>query len=137
MGKWLGVFRERLPFYSRQHEVLLGEAWPHYLIRASGYLPDEARELFPLLHRVRVGSEWYLGEDLWMFYLDVEWLLDDLRRLRRVCRFEEFIPGVDAQLFYERCRQDLEPDEFEQHLDHLESLLELTMREKCWLRISL
>lgn len=133
------VLRERLPVYNRQQydQLLLGEHWPGALLSATICLPDEARELFPLLHRVRRGSEWYVGEDLWMYYIDVEQLLYDFRQFRRVCRFEEFIPGVDARVLVDRWRQNDDPDDFERYLDQLESLFELTIREKCWLRIAL
>jgi hypothetical protein len=81
------------------------------------------REQFPMLEAVGLRSDRYVDEDLWLNAAEVEQLIDEFQRLRRVCRGEEFITHLDGPASYEAWRRLEQRQDFEAWLDDIEALL--------------
>src|SRR2546428_154727 len=117
MGRWMEIVREQPPEGQRYHDgvyqqLVAGEAAPYPLMHASRRVcqanpgqREVVRKEFPTLEKVRVDSPQYVDEDLWLTSQEAGRLLEELRRLRRVCRWEEFIHGLDGQATYEQWRE--------------------------------
>src|SRR4051812_37582560 len=106
--------------------LIVGECAPHPLLHAARAIQAGSRrgrnssDAFPMLDRVRLDSRWYVDEDLWLPPSDVVQLLDEFTRLRRVCRYEEFVLGLDGRAVAARWRDMDAPVEFEWWLDVIE-----------------
>lgn len=127
MGKWLEVLRERPPEgadgYSERRPSIIAEIAPHPLLRAGRCLGREHRKFFPQLELVREDSSDHVNKWLWLDKRQVEEVLDELRRVRRICRREEFVVGLDGGRYYELWRQGEPPEKFEAWLDRIEQAL--------------
>jgi hypothetical protein len=148
MGRWMEIVREQPPEGQRDHteeyqRLIVGECAPHPLLSAARAIQRGSRgDLsisagFPILDRVQSGSSWYVDEDLWLSPDDVVQLLDEFARLRRLCRGEEFVAGLDGQSFATRWRAGDSPAEFERSLDAIEGLLWQAVEDGHWLRLML
>jgi hypothetical protein len=66
-------------------------------------------------------------------------LLEELRRLRRLCRREEFFPGLDVEVFWSRWKAGRKlaagasDQDFQRQLDRTEAFLEEALVEGRWL----
>jgi hypothetical protein len=127
MGKWLEVLRERpsdgADGCEERLPYLVDEIAPHPLLWAGRCLSHAHREFSPILDLVHFGSGAYDGEWLWLDELQKEELLDELRRIRRISRREEFLPGLDGRRYYDLWRRDESPERFEAWLDRIEQAL--------------
>jgi hypothetical protein len=129
------LVREGPPQGQRQHDesyssLVVGEIAPHPLIYAFQELckanpgkREIIREQFPMLESVGFRSDRYVDEDLWLNATEVERLIEEFQRLRRVCRREEFITHLDGPATYEAWRSSEQREEFEVWLDGIEALL--------------
>ena len=129
------VLRTQPPPGQRNHDesherFVIGEIAPHPLMyafdqlcRANSGKRETIEKHFPLLAAVSLNSNRYLNEDLWLDATEVGRLVEEFRRLRRICRREEFIATLDGQTTYEAwC--GVEPrEDFEGWLDKIEALL--------------
>lgn len=127
MGKWLEVLRDRplagADGYSQRRLLIVAEIAPHPLLEAGRWLGSENREFFPMLDLVRKRSPAYIDEWLWLDERQAKELLSELRRVRRICRREEFLTGLDGHRFYELWRDGESPEEFEGYVDRIEQAL--------------
>src|SRR3954452_1798211 len=106
MGKWLDVVSlyyatldvQWKPAWDYWEESLsptiFGELAPYGLMFAADALGPKGRKHFPMLSRVRAGSDAYVDESLWLRPAEVVVLLEEFRRLRKLCHEQEFIEGV-------------------------------------------
>jgi hypothetical protein len=142
------IVQEQPPEGQRHHtdeykRLIVGECAPHPLLHAARAIQAGSRrgwnssDAFPMLDRVRVDSSWYVDEDLWLPPADAFQLLDEFMRLRRVCRDEEFVPGLDGRALAARWRDMDEPAEFERWLDAIEGLLWQAVEGGHWVRLML
>ena len=135
MGRWMELVRERPVEGRQQHDesynrLVVGEIAPHPVVYAFQELckanPGKVeiiREQFPMLEAVGLCSDRYVKEDLWLSAAEVEQLIDEFQRLRRVCRREEFITHLDGPASYEAWRRLGQREDFETWLDDIEALL--------------
>lgn len=151
MGKWMelvNVYYKKLdvqwkPAWDDWEESVsprvVGATWPYGIMWAAEALGPKGQVHFPMLFRVARVSDAYVDESLWLRPEEAELLLDEFRRLRRLCRHEEFIPGVDAQQVHENWRDDYftSPDEFEAYLDKEEHLLTQAIEHDYWIHLEL
>ena len=135
MGRWMELLRERpaqdAEDYMDRLSLIVEECAPHPVMRAWRHLDRENRRQFPLLGLVYEGSDVYaLDERLWLESAQCLALLEELRRIRRACRREEYLRGLDGHQFYERWREGTSPVEFESCVDRVEKLIERAAREE-------
>jgi hypothetical protein len=139
MGKWLEVLREKPPAeadgYFKRRPSIVAELAPHPLLWAGRCLSRAHRTLFPTLDLVRQDSTAYVDECLSLDELQTKELLRELRRVRRICRRQEFIAGLDGQRFYELWRNGETPEAFEAWLDTIENALDVESGR--WVYLSL
>ena len=76
-----------------------------------------------MLGAVGLCSDRYVKEDLWLSAAEVEQLIDEFQRLRRVCRREEFITHLDGPASYEAWRTLEQREDLETWLNDIEALL--------------
>jgi hypothetical protein len=147
VGRWMEVVRRQPPQGHRHHdqayeELIVREIAPHPLMHAFG-APCQAnagkREViqksFPALEAVGLGSPRYTDEDLWLNADELGQLLEEIRRLRRVCRRGEYIPGIDGAASYETWRNSDRPEDFDSGLDRIEAILVDAHRSGYWVRL--
>jgi hypothetical protein len=141
MGRWMEVLRERPPagepYLTTRPDIIVDAIAPHPLIYVARYLGRTARANFPMLNRVYFESDAYVDEDLWLDATEASQLLDELRRLRQVCHYEQFIPGLDGRVVLSRWCGDDDLTAFEQHLVRIESLLQTAAENQFWIRLML
>jgi hypothetical protein len=119
--------------YMHRRSLIVEECAPHPVMRAWRHLDRENRGQFPLLGLVYEGSDVYaLDERLWLEPAQCLALLEELKRIRRVCRREEYLHGLDGHHYYERWREGASPVEFEFCVDRVEQLLERAVQEEYW-----
>jgi hypothetical protein len=92
---------------------------------------------FPMLAKVGRKSLAYVDEDLYLASDEVRLLVEDFRALRRVCRNNEFIAGLDGPTIYDRWRGSKEPSYFEECLDFIEAVLVRAVERGYWVRFML
>jgi hypothetical protein len=115
---------------------VVAEMWPYGIMWAGDALRREGRAHFPMLSYVWRRSKAYVDESLWLRPEQVLVLLVELQRLRRLCRYGEFIQGIDGRQVYERWREDYYPQErFEADMDEEERLLERAILEDYWVHL--
>jgi hypothetical protein len=125
MGKWMEVLRERPPDtleHSGRLPLILAEIAPNPLMEAGCHL-GSYRSHFPMLDLVRRDSPAYVDEWLWLDRDSMDQLLAELRRIRRICRREEFLTGLDGPRYHELWRGNDLPETFEAWSDKLEAAL--------------
>ena len=128
MGKWMEVLSRRpgdTVGYAGRRPLILAEMAPHPLLQAGLCLGREHRGLFPMLDLIRMDSPAYVDEWLWLDEVHMAELLAELRRVRRIGRREEFLPGLDGRRYYDLWRRDDDPRAFEAWLDQIEVVLGL------------
>jgi hypothetical protein len=119
--------------YMDRLSLIVEECTPHPVMRAWRHLDRESRGKFPLLGLVYEGSDVYaLDERLWLKPAQSLALLQELKHIRRACRREEYVHGLDGTQFYERWREGTDPVEFEYCVDLVEQLLEQAVKEGYW-----
>ena len=127
MGKWLEVLRDRpaegADGYAERRPSIVAEIAPHPLLRAAQRLGREHRKHFPALDLVREDSPAYVDEWLWLDERQVGEVLEELRRVRRICRREEFLAGLDGRKYFDLWRDGDPPEKFEAWLDRIEHAL--------------
>jgi hypothetical protein len=127
MGKWLEVLRDRPPEgadgYAERRPSIVAEIAPHPLLRAGRCLGREHRRVFPALDRIREDSPAYVDEWLWLDERQIGAVLEELRRVRRICRREEFLAGLDGRRYHDLWRDGDSPETFEAWLDRIEQVL--------------
>lgn len=130
MGRWMEI---------RQNEEIIGEIAPHPILDAGYCLTPEIREQFPLLTKVWPKSKNYVDEELWLSSEEAKILLEEFRKLRAICRREQFITHLDGKVAEKHWRGHLNPDdlEWEKYLDTIESLLAEATDRKCKVRLML
>jgi hypothetical protein len=111
--------------------------WAARAIRAGSRAGRNPGDQFPLLDRVREYSPDYVDEDLWLPSDAVARLLEEFVRLRRVCRWEEFVAGLDGKATVTAWRGVWSPEEFERYLDSNERLLRQAVEGGWWVRLML
>jgi hypothetical protein len=149
MGRWMEVVRKQPPEGKRQHSpeyetLVVGAIAPHPLLSAARAIEvgsrrsgHSANQFFPMLARVELTSPSYVDEDLWLLPDEVEGLLDEFRRLRRVCQHQEFVPDLDSRKAYAVWRGLRPSAEFEAWLDQIEALLSQAAEGGYWVRLML
>src|SRR5262245_20920844 len=130
MGRWMEVVRAQRDHGSSREENVVGEIAPNPLIDAFHALcqgnpgkGETVRKHFPMLEAVGT-SDRYADEEMSLQAEAIERLLGEFQRLRRICRREEFITGLDGPSAYGAWRTSWQPEEFERWLDSIEKLLE-------------
>ena len=143
------VVRARPTQGQRSHDVtyekhVIGELAPHPLMHAFSGLcqanlgkRESIRRQFPMLEAVGLHSNRYVDEDLWLDAVEVSRLFEEFRRLRRICRREEFITGLDGPATYEAWRSAERREDFEAWLDEIEALLGKAASFGCAVRLML
>lgn len=140
MGRSMKLVRATSP--GAEPEVVV-EATAHPLMHGALALPHAVRPEFPLLARIRVRSEAYVDEAQTLGREDVVALLEELRRLRRVCARTEFLANVDGLRVFDSWRTrgidgDVHaPGDFNAWLDTIEAMLERAVVEDLSLRLAL
>src|SRR5262245_3062263 len=135
MGRWMEVVRRRPAQGQHDHgqayeDLVVREIAPHPLMHAFGALcqanpgkREVIRECFPTLAALGLGSPRYVEEGLWLNADELGQLLEEFRRLRRVCRREEYITGIDGTASYEAWRKPDPPEYFDSWLGKIEAML--------------
>jgi hypothetical protein len=122
----------------RYETSLVDELAPNPLVDAARSLGRRGRPHFPMLDCVRSGSDAYEGEHLWLDAHEAQELLRETQRLRRICRREEFIHGLDADRVWTYWRGEYTSSEaFARWLDRIEDVLETAAREGYWVHLAL
>ena len=141
------VVRQQPPQGQRDHdqvyeELIVREIAPHPLMYAFGALcqanpgkREVIRKCFPALEAVGLGSPRYADEDVWLNAEELGQLLAELRRLRRVCRRQEYVTGIDGAASYEAWRNSDRPEDFDSWLDKIEMLLIGAFGSGYWVRL--
>ncbi len=127
MGKWLEVLSERLPDtvgYHDRRPLRLAEIAPNPLLEAGRHL-GLYRPQFPMLDLVRRDSPAYVDEWLWQDCDQINELLAELRRIRRIGRREEFLTGMDGWRYHEIWRGPDPHERFDAWLDKIEEALDV------------
>jgi len=139
MGWWMEIHRERItPDENGTYQPLvMGETAPHPLMYAARCLGRVNCARFPLLNMIRFDSEAYIDETIWLDADAATRLLDEVQRLQRVCRREEFISGLDGTRFAECWRDGESSDDFELRVDSIEALLTLAASNNYWVLLLL
>jgi hypothetical protein len=99
------------------------EITPPPLLRAARCLGREHRRSFPALDLVREDSPAYVVEWLRLDERQIGAVLDELRRIRRICRREEFLAGLYGRRSHDLWRDGDSPERFEAWLDRIEQVL--------------
>ena len=139
MGRWMEVLTyppadvDLDP--SRRKEFVVGEVAPNPLMNAANCLPRSGRRHFPMLDHVALHSSAYLDEHLWLSAKESEKLLDEVRRLRRICRREEFVHGLRGDDIWSFWRGADNAGEFDQWLDSIEHLLAIAVSRGYWVHL--
>jgi hypothetical protein len=142
------VLPEQPPEAERQHgpgyeRLVVGAIAPHPLmwaaraVQAGGRAGRAPAPEFPLLDRVQESSPEYVDEDLWLPPADVLQLLHEFRRLRRLCHWQEFVPGFDGARAAMAWRRDQPAADFERLSDRIEELLGVAVAGASWVRLML
>jgi hypothetical protein len=92
---------------------------------------------FPMLEAVGLHSNRYVDENLWLDAAEVGRLIEEFRRLRRICRREKFITGLDGPATYEAWRSDERREDFDGWLDKIDALLANAASSGCAVRLML
>lgn len=129
------VVRAQPPQGQRGHDesyerLVVGQIAPNPLMHAFDQLcranPGKRGIIskhFPVLEAVGTNSSRYVNEDLWLDSAEAGRLAEELGKLRRVCRCEEFITTLDGPGTYEAWRGSEQPGDFDGWLDGIEALL--------------
>ena len=143
------IVREQPPQGQRDHDgtyekLIVREIAPHPLMYAFGGLcqanpgkREVIRKYFPALEAVGLRSPRYVDDDLCLAAEEIGQLLEEFQRLRRVCRREEFIPGIHGQSTYEAWRGSDRTEDFDPWLDGIEALLREGLASGYWVRLML
>jgi len=112
-----------------ENEVV-AETAPHVLMHAFRSLCQAnpgRRELianqFPMLETVGIGSDRYADENLWLEPDETGLLVQELEKLRRLCRREEYVESLDGPATYIAWRGAEQPEDFDKWLDDILALL--------------
>jgi len=122
---------------SRHDELLVAEGAPDPLMCAAMALRHADQRHFPMLVRVGVQSDAYVGEHLWLDAREAAELLEETRRLRRLGRREEFIQGLHGDRVWDFWRGHHASDAFDAWLDRVEHLLEMAGQHGYWVHLML
>jgi hypothetical protein len=95
------------------------------------------RKCFPTLEAVGLNSPRYIDEDLWLNAEELGQLLEEFRRVRRVCRWEDCVTGIDGAASYEAWRKSDRPKDFDSWLDKIEAMLVDALGSGYWVRLML
>ena len=106
---------------------LKAEIAPHPLIYCSRYLPRSLRASFPQLHKLEPESGHWVDEAQTMQGDDLSQLIQEFQRIRSIGKLEEFLPGLDNNVFLERWNDY--GAEFEEYLDEIERILLMAYKE--------
>ena len=147
MGRWMQFVRRR-PTQRQQgrdqiyEDFVVREIAPHPLMHAFGALcqanpgkREVIRECFPTLEAIRPDSPGYTDEDLWLNADELGQLLEEFQRLRRVCRREEYITGIDGTASYEAWRKPDPRECFDSWLAKIEAMLVDACGSGYWVRL--
>lgn len=140
MGRWMEIV-EGGPVdlenpYSYGREKVLGEIAPHPLMSAAQAVPHEHRGEFPLLVHVCLWIEsHYNYESLWIEPGRVGQLLEEYRRLWRICERQEFLRGVDGPTVLKHWQGGSLASDFNLHLASVEELLALAQARGAWVHL--
>ncbi|WP_146654814.1 hypothetical protein [Labilithrix luteola] len=122
MGKWMSAF-------GPDDKLTKDEVWPSPLLSAFHALPLSRQHEFPFLARLRFGSPDYVNEALVLEGPAVACTLTELRRLRRICRGEDVVAGIDGRVVFDSWRvrdafgEQYDPIEMDESLDDIEGVL--------------
>lgn len=114
---------------------LVDEIAPHPLIYCSRYLPSSHRSSFPQLHKLEPDSVHWIDEVQTVRGEELEQLIQEFQRIRRIARLEEFLPGLDHKAFLERWNKY--GAEFEEYLDEIEGILQRALKDDFEVRLFL
>ena len=114
---------------------LVDEIAPHPLIYCSRYLPSSHRSSFPQLHKLEPESGHWIDEVQTVRGEELEQLIQEFQRIRRIARLEEFLPGLDNKAFLERWNDY--GAEFEEYLDEIEGILQRALKDDFEVRLFL
>lgn len=124
--------------YSYSQEKILGETAPHPLMEAAQAVPHDYRDEFPLLIHV---CPWivshYNDESLWIEPDRVGQLLEEYRRLRRICERREFLRGVDGVTVLKHWQGRSEASWFNKNVSEIEELLALAQARGAWVHLTM
>ena len=133
MGRWMEILSKQPPKmagWKERSDIRLGEIAPTPLMYAAQAIRGATEQHFPHLYRIRFDSSVYQDEELWLNADEAADVLEELRYLRKLCRREAFIPGLDGTVIYERWRKSQEPSSFEHHLNEVERLLDEAVQRR-------
>jgi hypothetical protein len=145
----MAVLRERpqqaqVPSDDAYKQILVAEIAPHPLMHAFDALRQAnpgkiyvIREHFPVLESVGLRSPRYVDEELWLNSTEIGQLIEELQKLRRVCRREKFISQLNGPATYERWRGSDPADSYDQWLDRIETLLQMAYATSGCIRLML
>lgn len=130
MGRYLEVLKERPPegaTWEERRALSVKEVYPHAALELRRCLRGAGRAAFPMLWRVGYDSEEYVNESLWLDAEEAGTLLAEIQRVRRVCRREEFVHGIDGMALWEAWSTWREEGETDALLDEIEGALALAV----------
>lgn len=137
MGRWLEIYRERLPdsYDEKEKKLNLVEEYaPHLLLSPAKLLGRRGRKEFPFLTKISVAFGDYDGEELWLSPGEAAFLVKEIKHLLRICHYEEFIPGLEGNMLLTRWKQaHFNSPDFEKRLFHLIEAIEKAVEEQYWL----
>ena len=127
MGRWMQVLeKEPAAAQGVGEGRVIAEMAPYALMHAFTSLckanpgkREAIRTQFPMLASTAVDSDRYADETLTLKADETRLLLQEVERLRRVCRREEYIQSLDGPASYVAWRGAEEPEEFERSLDDI------------------
>jgi hypothetical protein len=141
VSRTLEILREKLPFdqdtYTNRKPFRVSEMAAHPLINAATYISRKNKPHFPLLSFINVHSGNYQDEALWANADQTYALLQELKLLRKTCRYEHSIHNFDAGAFYKTWRNEDSDQEFQLWLDEIEQALAIAIENNHWIRLSL
>src|SRR5262245_24793964 len=143
MGRWMEVVRVQRDHGTSVQDSVVGEIASNPLINAFDALcqgnpgkRETIRKHFPMLEAVGT-SDRYVDEEMSLQAEAVEQLLGEFQRLRRICRQEEFVTGLNGPSAYDAWRTSWEPEEFDGWLDGIEKLLQEAVTSRHLVRLML
>ena len=129
MGRWIEL-------KDKKGNVIC-ETTPHPLLQCVRYLPKQVRSEFPILNDLDLHSGQWIDEVQTLNPTKAKDLKIELKRIRRLTQFDEFISGVDNQSFYDNWKDGEDEAEFNQHLDLVEHLIQIAIEKQLAIRVEL
>lgn len=130
MGRWMEALNN--------DGYVIDEIAPYSIIYCSRYLPKKILDEFPIITGLDLHSEKWIDE-IQVFKSDeISELYSEFRRIRRLAKMEEFIPGLDNKKFLGFWKgEEISESKFQAELDILEKFILNAIDKQLEIKISL